>query len=92
MCKTFNPIPYLPGLTAFWGILVSEIPFLIYQELSKTVFQIFLTQLGLDLEGGLLSKDYQNCLYISHQVVTILLGILVNDPNIYFLAHKIHAL
>ena len=47
--------PFLPGLTAFFGIFVSTIPYLIFRELSKTVFKFFLAQLGPKLEWGGLS-------------------------------------
>ena len=40
----------------FFGIFVSEVPSLIFQELSKTVYIIFLAQLGPELECGGLSN------------------------------------
>ena len=40
------------GLRRFLGYSVSEMLSLIFWELSKTVFEIFLVQLGPELEGG----------------------------------------
>ena len=51
---------FYQGKRHFRGFKFFEIPSLIFREFSKTVFKIFLAQLGLELDWGMLSTPPTN--------------------------------
>ena len=70
------------------GILVSEIFSLIFQKLSKTVFRIFLAQLGPELEEGGLRIGLIN-VTLSDQVCFVRIQHVISSIDICFISFSL---